>query len=170
MREQSIISSFIVVLGNFVLHFSLAFLSTTVEEPTQEEMDMLSKELTEGDYTCVSVADLETAKVKAYNLHLAAFILLLYFHCHTWFWSRIASFCKANKLCCFSSTPIKVLEKPDISTLETYSLQMKTTLKLLEDGEHNSQILAENDKDLLNMEGTFGARVLLPSERKAPAS
>ena len=34
MRVQSIISSFVLVIGNMTLHLALAFLSGTVTEPT----------------------------------------------------------------------------------------------------------------------------------------
>lgn len=34
MRVQSIISSFVLALGTYILHFALAYLSTTVQEPT----------------------------------------------------------------------------------------------------------------------------------------
>ena len=39
MRVQSIISAFIIVLGNGILHLTLLILSTAVEVPKQEEMD-----------------------------------------------------------------------------------------------------------------------------------
>ena len=58
MRVQSIISSFVLVLGNLTLHFTLAFLAGTAGEPTQDEMDLLREQIEEGEYECVSAADL----------------------------------------------------------------------------------------------------------------
>lgn len=41
MRVQSLISAFVIVLGNFVLHLTLAILANSVEPPQQDEMDIL---------------------------------------------------------------------------------------------------------------------------------
>ena len=51
MRAQSIISSFVIVLGNAVLHFALGFLTLPIEVPDEEEMEMLLKTKTQaGDF------------------------------------------------------------------------------------------------------------------------
>ena len=62
MRVESIISAFVIVLGNAVLHLALAILAGGVVIPTQSEMDALvSSEVEVGDYSCVSVEELESA-------------------------------------------------------------------------------------------------------------
>ena len=89
MRVQSIISSFVLVLGNFILHFALAVLAGTVTEPTQEEIDLLRKEAPEGEFECVSAAELSFALEKARNIHWVTFGFLLYIKLHTPIWSRM---------------------------------------------------------------------------------
>ena len=53
MRVQSLLSSFVIVLGNFVLHLTLAILANSVETPTQDEMDILLSSDDQDDYGCV---------------------------------------------------------------------------------------------------------------------
>ena len=151
MRVQSIISSFVLVIGNMTLHLALAFLSGTVTEPTQDEMDVLQKEAPEGEYECVSAEDLQDALIKAQNLHWFAFGILLYIKLHTPVWSRIIGYFRENKMCCFRSINLRILEEDDIKTLEAYSAQMKQTLKLIEEGKAEV-VQVTNEADLLRLD------------------
>lgn len=149
MRVQSIISSFVLVLGNFILHFTLAFLAGTVVEPTQEEMDQLASEVPPGTYECVSAADLSDALRKAKNLHWVAFGFLFYVKVHTPIWSRIVGYFRENKICCFQSINLRILDQSEIDTLGEYSEQMKKTLKLIEEG--HAEVQVDNEFELLKV-------------------
>ena len=50
MRAQSILSSFVVILGNFVLHLTLAVLAFSVSWPSDDELDSVELLVKEGDY------------------------------------------------------------------------------------------------------------------------
>ena len=112
-------------------------------------MDELQKEVPEGEFECVSAEDLFDAHRAASNFHLAAFVILLYIRVHSPFWSRFVGYFRENKMCCFKSENLNILEGDDIITLENYSMQMRKTLKLIEEG--NSELLVEDGADLLRV-------------------
>ena len=114
-------------------------------------MDILQKEAPEGEYECVSAEDLHDALIKAQNLHWFAFGLLLYIKVHTPVWSRIIGYFRENKMCCFKSINLRILEEEDIKTLEVYSEQMKQTLKLIEEGKAEV-VQVTNEADLLKID------------------
>ena len=53
MRVQSIVSAFIIVLGNGVLHLQMAWLGANVEVPKQKLLEELTQNF-KGEYTCVT--------------------------------------------------------------------------------------------------------------------
>ena len=117
MRVQSILSSFVIILGNAALHLTLAILAGTIELPQQDEMDaLLATGIEQGDYECVSTADLSGALKAMKNVHIVALCVMVYIELHVPIWSRIVAFCKANKACCYRNTPIRELKKNDVET------------------------------------------------------
>lgn len=112
-------------------------------------MDELHKELKAGEYNCVSADDLTAARLKAFNMHISAFVILLYMQLHSPLWTRIASYCEQNKLCCSASYSLKVLKQSESRTLGAYTNQLKTNLRLLEDSKLNKELLAESDEAIL---------------------
>ena len=55
MRVQSILSSFSIVLGNYVLHLILAILTYYTTDPDQVELETLLAALPKGSQQCASV-------------------------------------------------------------------------------------------------------------------
>lgn len=45
MRVQSIVSAFIIVLGNGVLHLQLTMLSENISVPKQEDIEALTRDI-----------------------------------------------------------------------------------------------------------------------------
>ena len=130
MRVQSILSSFIIVLGNPTLHLTLAILPWTIELPTQGEIDTLPASVVQaGEYECVSSADLSQALNAIINAHIVAFCVLIYMQVHVPIWSRIITFLKARKWCCYRNTHVRDLKKEDVRTLSEYVAQLKGTWK-----------------------------------------
>ena len=121
MRVQSIISSFVLVLGNFILHFALAYLAGTVVMPTQEEIDALEKGSPAGEFECVSADDLAAALQHAKNIHWVTFGFLLYVRNHGHIWTRIVGYFRENRLCCYEKANLRILEHADIMVLGKYS-------------------------------------------------
>ena len=151
MRVQSIISSFAVVLGNYALHLALAILSKYSTAPSQEEMEDLQATLLDDEDTCVSVDDLTQARRRAYNVHMSAFVLLVYFRIHTPLWTRIVSYCGAKIPCCEykKEERAKSLNEDDIKTLKSYNKKMKITMELQKDSTSNEKSHESNDKSQL---------------------
>ena len=135
MRVQSIIGSFVIVLGNPVLHLTLAILAAQTQKPDQEDIDRLldERESKDNEYNCVAASDLSSAIEFTRITHLVIFVLLLYMELHTPIWSRIVSFLRANNYCCYRKKGSKILREKDVQTLEHYNQQMKYTWKVLQE-------------------------------------
>ena len=99
MRVQSILSSFVIILGSFVLHLTLAVLAWNVKWPSSEEMDSVSAILAEGDYECVSQEELEASVNFCKYFHTAAAAILFYMDFNTLIWMPFAILSK-EKNCC----------------------------------------------------------------------
>ena len=59
MKVQSIVGSFVIVLGNFVLHVTLAILASQIQVPEQADIDQEGNLLEVGEYECPSAEELE---------------------------------------------------------------------------------------------------------------
>ena len=96
MRVESLLSAFILVLGNSVLHFTLWILSMNVKVPSQEEIDELNAKhvITErGDLECPSKEGLLDAVAYAQLVHFLAFVILTYRLVHNEVWTFCVNRC-----------------------------------------------------------------------------
>ena len=127
MRVESILGAFVIMLGNFVLHFILFGIGIMLSVPDQkfiDEVNRITLNSTKTDNTqCISSTSLRKLLYYANIVHAVACVLLFYQNIHQTIWLRCIKLC-AN---CKSSKPefedkhVLVLNQGDTEQLKQYS-------------------------------------------------
>ena len=94
MRVESILGAFVIMLGNFVLHLALLYLSYQIVVPEQPFIDQINKEI---DAQCVSEDELKDLLKYAQIVHAVAFCILFYQNIHRTIWKRCIKSCADRK-------------------------------------------------------------------------
>ena len=118
MKVQSIVGSFVIVLGNFVLHMTLAILASQIQVPEQADIDQEEGNLLEvGDYECPSAEELEWSVTYCMTCHIIATTVLLYLELHENVLGRILFWCRERKFCCYKESQTLILTQKQIQSI-----------------------------------------------------